>query len=91
VDASSADERRLLLGTQRGPTEQARASFAGTGARNALSASTPEYSDAGTRKARFHTACGSANEVRGGVFAAQAWGYVSAAICVVATLYKLTH
>jgi hypothetical protein len=33
-----------------------------------------EYSDPGTRKARFHTACGSTNEARGGVLAAQAWG-----------------
>jgi four helix bundle protein len=59
-----------------------------------------EYSDPGTRKARFHTACGSANEARGGVLAAQAWGYVGAAQCepglarldrVVAILWKLTH
>ena len=59
-----------------------------------------EYSDPGTRKARFHTACGSTNEARAGVLAAQAWGYVSVAACepglarldrVVATLWKLTH
>ena len=59
-----------------------------------------EYSDPGTRKARFHTACGSTNEARGGVRAAQAWGYVSAPMCepglrqldrVVATLWKLLH
>src|SRR5687768_9039030 len=59
-----------------------------------------EYSDPGTRKARFQTACGSTNEARAGVLAAQAWGYVSAAACapgltrldrVVATLWKLTH
>ena len=65
-----------------------------------LNLSEGEYSDPGTRKARFHSACGSANEVRGGVLAAQAWGYVRPAQCepvlahldrVVATLYKLTH
>jgi hypothetical protein len=59
-----------------------------------------EYSDPGTRKARFHTACGSANEARGGVLAACAWGYVGEAACelglkrldhVVAALWKLTH
>jgi four helix bundle protein len=65
-----------------------------------LNLSEGEYSDPGTRKARFHTACGSTNEARGAVLAAQAWGYVSAAMCepglarldrVVATLWKLTH
>jgi four helix bundle protein len=59
-----------------------------------------EYSDPGTRKARFHTACGSANEARAGVRAALAWGYVGASMCepglahldrVIATLWKLTH
>ena len=59
-----------------------------------------EHSDPGTRKARFHNACGSSNEARGGVRAAQAWGYVSPSQCqaglahldrVVATLWKLTH
>ena len=59
-----------------------------------------EYSDPGTRKARFHTACGSANEARAGVLAARAWGYVTVGMCepglalldrVVATLWKLTH
>ena len=65
-----------------------------------LNLSEAEYSDPGTRKARFHTACGSTNEARGGVLAAQAWGYVSASMCqpglahldrVVGTLWKLTH
>ena len=59
-----------------------------------------EYSDPGTRKARFHSACGSANEARAGVRAALAWGYVGASTCdaglaqldrVVATLWKLMH
>ena len=65
-----------------------------------LNLSEGEYSDPGTRKSRFHTACGSSNEARGGVLAAQAWGYVSRSQCeaglahldrVVATLWKLTH
>ena len=38
-----------------------------------LNLSEGEYSDPGTRKARFHNACGSCNEARGGVRAAQAW------------------
>ena len=35
-----------------------------------------EHSDAGNRRARLHTAAGSASEVRAGVRAAVAWGYV---------------
>jgi len=59
-----------------------------------------EYSDLGTRKARFHTACGSANEARAGIMAARAWRHVSAPMVepglveldrVVAILWKLTH
>ena len=59
-----------------------------------------EYSDLGTRKARFHNACGSGNEARAGIRAACAWGYVPAAMVepglaeldrVIATLWKLTH
>jgi four helix bundle protein len=34
------------------------------------------YSDPGNRRARFHTAAGSANEVRGALRLAKAWGYV---------------
>lgn len=36
-----------------------------------------EYSDPGNRRARFHTAAGSASEVRAGIRAALAWGYVA--------------
>jgi four helix bundle protein len=59
-----------------------------------------EYSDPGTRKARFHTAAGSSNEARVGVMAARAWGYVTEPMVqqglaeldrVIATLWKLTH
>jgi len=65
-----------------------------------LNISEAEYSDPGTRKSRFHTACGSANEARGGLLAACAWGYVPRSACepglksldhVVAALWKLTH
>jgi len=57
-------------------------------------------SDAGTRRSRYHSAAGSANEVRVGVLAAVRWGYISDAAAtqvlehydrVVAMLYKLTH
>lgn len=57
-------------------------------------------SDAGTRRSRYHSAAGSANEVRVGVLAAVRWGYVSDVAAapaldhcdrVVAMLYKLTH
>jgi four helix bundle protein len=34
------------------------------------------YSDPGNRRARFHTAAGSANETRGALRLARAWGYV---------------
>jgi four helix bundle protein len=37
------------------------------------------YSDPGNRRARFHTAAGSANEVRGALRLAKAWGYVNGA------------
>ena len=36
------------------------------------------YSDAGNRRARFHTAAGSANESRGALRLAHAWGHLSA-------------
>ena len=59
-----------------------------------------EYSDPGNRRARFHTAAGSAGEVRAGVQAAVGWGYVKRehAACalqeldsVIAILWKLTR
>ena len=59
-----------------------------------------EYSDAGNRRARFHTAAGSAAEVRAGVLAATAWGYLSDAQSesllrelnvILAVLWKLTR
>lgn len=57
-------------------------------------------SDAGTRRSRYQSAAGSANEVRVGILAAVRWGYVSEAGStqalahydrIVAMLYKLTH
>ena len=57
-------------------------------------------SDAGTRRSRYQSAAGSANEVRVGVLAAIRWGYVtqgaSAQVLghydrIVAMLYKLIH
>jgi four helix bundle protein len=36
------------------------------------------YSDPGDRRARFHSAAGSANEVRGGLRLARAWDYLNA-------------
>ncbi len=56
------------------------------------------HSEAGTRKSRFRTAAGSANEVRVGLLAAIAWGHVGEAQArhasdnydrIVAMLYKL--
>jgi four helix bundle protein len=34
------------------------------------------YSDAGTARARFHSAAGSANETRSALKVAAAWGYI---------------
>jgi len=34
------------------------------------------YSDAGTERARFHSAAGSANETRSALKVAAAWGYI---------------
>ena len=57
-------------------------------------------SDAGTRRSRYQSAAGSANEVRVGVLAAVRWGHISDEAAapvldhydrVVAMLYKLTH
>ena len=59
-----------------------------------------EYSDPGNRRARFHTAAGSAGEVRAGVQAAVGWGYVKREQAVsalqeldnvIAILWKLTR
>lgn len=59
-----------------------------------------EYSDPGNRRARFHTAAGSAAEVRAGIRAAVAWRYVSEAQVaralqeldtILAVLWKLTR
>jgi four helix bundle protein len=35
-----------------------------------------EYSDPGNRRARFHSAAGSANETRSALQVALAWGYI---------------
>ena len=57
-------------------------------------------SDAGTRRSRYQSAAGSANEVRVGILAAIRWGYVTEGASaqalshydrIVAMLYKLTH
>jgi four helix bundle protein len=57
-------------------------------------------SEAGTRKSRYQSAAGSANEVRVGIVAAVAWGHVSQQQAepiaqrydrVVAMLYKLVR
>jgi four helix bundle protein len=66
----------------------------------ALNIGEAEYSDPGTRRARFHTAAGSANESRSAIAVATAWGYVTrdeAAAAlelldrVVAILWRLLH
>jgi four helix bundle protein len=58
------------------------------------------HNDAGTRKSRYHSAAGSANEVRVGILAAVRWGHITEQQSVqvvhlydrvVAMLYKLTH
>jgi four helix bundle protein len=41
----------------------------------ALNIAEAQYSDAGTRKSRFHSAAGSANETRTALRVAAAWGY----------------
>lgn len=45
----------------------------------ALNIGEAEYSDPGTRRARLHTAAGSANETRSALAVSIAWGYVTAA------------
>lgn len=45
----------------------------------ALNIGEAEYSDPGNRRARFHTAAGSAGETRTAVQVAVAWGYFSEA------------
>jgi four helix bundle protein len=59
-----------------------------------------QHSDPGNRRARFHSAAGSANESRGALRVAVGWGYVTDAQArpvlelldrVVAMLWKLTH
>jgi four helix bundle protein len=59
-----------------------------------------EYSDAGTKRSRFFSAAGSANETRTALRLATAWGYVSLAQVervqaklgeVIAMLWKLSH
>jgi four helix bundle protein len=59
-----------------------------------------EYSDPGTKRARFHTAAGSAGETRAALQVATCWGYVaeprarrSLALLdrVLGMLWRLTH
>ena len=44
----------------------------------ALNVAESQYSDAGNRRARLHTAAGSANEARAGLQLAVAFGYLAA-------------
>lgn len=66
----------------------------------ALTIGEAEYSDPGTKRARLHTAAGSANEARSALAVAVAWGTVSAEDTevglrlldrVVAMLWRLLH
>jgi four helix bundle protein len=66
----------------------------------ALNIAEGEHSDAGNRKARFHTAAGSANETLAALKAAVAWGFFGAAEAeqpvallrrVIGSLWKLTN
>ena len=66
----------------------------------ALNLGEGEYSDPGTRRARYSNAAGSANETRAALSVAVAWGYLSRAQAepasrrldrVIAMLWKLTH
>ena len=59
-----------------------------------------EYSDPGTKRARFRSAAGSAGETRSALRVAMAWDYVKGQRVldaldqldrVIATLWKLTH
>ena len=59
-----------------------------------------KYSDPGTKRARFHTAAGSAGETRAALQVATCWRYVSEEQArsssslsdeVIAMLWKLTH
>ena len=66
----------------------------------ALNVGEGSYSDAGNRRARFHTAAGSANETRVALRVAASWGHCSAADVdaaqllvsrILRMLWKLTH
>jgi four helix bundle protein len=66
----------------------------------ALNIAEGEHSDPGTRRARFHSAAGSANETLAGLRVAVAWGYFQAGEAeraesllrqIIAGLWKLTH
>ncbi len=66
----------------------------------ALNICEAHHSDPGNRRARFHTAAGSASESRGALQVALAWGYLDDAQAqpalalldrAIAMLWKLTH
>ena len=66
----------------------------------ALNLGEAAYSDPGTKRARLHTAAGSANESRSALAVAVAWGYVAERECVaglasldrvMAMLWRLLH
>ena len=68
--------------------------------RLALNLGEGEYSDPGTRRARYCNAAGSANETRTALEVAVAWGYLTSVQVepashrldrVIAMLWKLTH
>ena len=42
-----------------------------------LNAGEAEYSDPGTKRSRFHSSAGSANEARSALRGALAWGYIT--------------
>ena len=66
----------------------------------ALNVCEADHSDPGNRRARFHTAAGSASESRGALRVALAWGYITDTQAepalglldrALAMLWKLTH
>jgi four helix bundle protein len=94
-----AELRPAVLGVKRHDrqlAEQLRAALSSM----ALNIGEAEYSDPGTKRARFHTAAGSANESRSALAVARAWQYVSEADVaeglvlldrVVAMFFRLLH
>jgi four helix bundle protein len=91
---------RPCVGRIRGRDKRLAAQIVDAANSTVLNLGEGEYSDPGNRRARFHTAAGSAAEVRAGVRAAVAWGYVtpeqvgpalSELDTIVAIIWKLTR